>query len=156
LYRYWRNNVDLDDLVGLHPTDLEVIRAENEDLKLYISNAHFRQLYKCGWEQAALGAFALWTVKRRIRAMPWFYIAETPQASGALLQRAFPTLAGSAIARNNESRGTAERIKEEDVEHLLRMNSYDHAIYAYALQVQQARLKGSDDVGDFEAFARAA
>lgn len=153
IYRYWRNNITLDQLTEAHPSDVRIVelahslpfskfvRADNEDLKLYISNFHFRQLHGSGWEQSRLTRRAEWQVKRRVAKMPWFYIAETPEASTSLLHRLMPDLGNIRIPRENESYAGAEQIDISDVEYLTRLNVFDYAIYAYALKTQEWRLK---------------
>jgi len=151
IYRYWKYNVPLETLGYLHPGDFEVvrlahdlsfsefIRAENEDLKLYMSNFHFRQIYRSGWVDCGTACSATSTVKRRIRDMPWFYIAETPEASASLLRNLFPDFA-LRIPIENRSNGNAQPFIAADVEHLIRLNLLDYEIYAYALKLQSARL----------------
>lgn len=153
IYRYWRNNITLDQLTEAHPSDKQIVelahqlpfsefvRADNRDLKLYISNFHFRQLHSSGWEQRPLGRRAEWQVKRRVAKMPWFYIAETPQASTLLLQQILPELGSIRIPRENQSYASAEEIDGADVEYLTRLNLLDYDLYAYALKTQERRLR---------------
>lgn len=115
------------------------IRSENEDLKLYIENFHFRQLFASCWNWAPLNEVTASIVKARIALMPWFYVAETPELSNALLFDAFPELAGIEIPWLNESSGSVQEISEADVEYLMRLNSYDYEIHSFALQLQEAR-----------------
>jgi hypothetical protein len=152
IYRYWRHNVSMEDLAGAQPNDVQVvrlaqelsfsefIRANNDDLRLYISNFHFRQLHRTGWAFSKVGLSAKLAVKRRIRKMPWFYIAETPDASALLLQRTFPGLDQISFPQDNKSGGDAQPIQLADAEHLIRMNMLDYEIYAYAVSLQSARL----------------
>lgn len=101
MYRYWRNNVSESHLATLDPSDRQVVRLAKEmsfpefirhrsdDLQLYISNFHFRQLHSSGWERPPIDQAAISTVKRRISRMPWFYLAETPDCSSRLLAQLF-------------------------------------------------------------------
>ena len=152
IYRYWRFNVSSDALGRLHPDDAQVvrlaqvmpfgefIRSDNRDVDLYISDFHFRQLYRSGWVKTKKSRWAKWIVKRRIRAMPWFYIAETPQASATLLGNLFPDKPDLSIPVENRSRGTVEPVSEADAKHIIGMNLLDYYIYGYALKLQAARL----------------
>lgn len=153
MYRYWRHNVSMEALSGAHPQDIEVvrlaqrlsfsqfIRAGNDDLKLYINNFHFRQIHRSGWELSEISSAAKCAVRRRIRKMPWFYIAEMTEASAFLLRFRFPEVGEMTIPRDNPSGGEVEPIQMEDAEHLIRMNLLDYEIYTYAVTLQTARLK---------------
>lgn len=152
MYRYWRNNIVLDDLTDAHPSDVavvklahdlsfsEFVRANNSDLRLYIRNFHFRQLHSSGWHDIQVGWRAKWVVKRRIAAMPWFFIAETPEASALLLERIIPKAANMKVGRHNASLGHPDVIDAADAEYLTRLNVFDYAIYAFALELQEQRL----------------
>ena len=152
IYRYWRFNVSSDIVCGLHPADAEVvrlakvlpfnrfIRSDNPDLDLYISNFHFRQIYKSGWMRTKDSLWAKWVVMRRIQKMPWFYIAETPQASATLLRNLFPKGPELRFPVENRSCGTAEPVSEADAKHIIGMNLLDYHIYGYALKLQATRL----------------
>jgi hypothetical protein len=151
IYRYWRNNVSLDALSDAHPGDVatvrlaqdlsfsDFIRVESDDLKLYISNFHFRQIHRSGWGLSSLGPVARWAVRRRIRGMAWFYIAELPEASTLLLRYRFGG-GDLSVARDNRSGGEAEAVRAADAEHLIAMNLLDYEIYGYAVKLQAQRL----------------
>lgn len=151
MYRYWRNNVRLEDVSDLLPGDAEFvklahnlafsnfIRSDNPHLQLYLSNFHFRQLRKSGWEHADPGLSDLIIVKRRISRMPWFYVAETGQLSLSLLRRAFPDLVDAELPRENVSRGDRLSLDAADVDLLVQRNRYDYAIFGHALREQQRR-----------------
>lgn len=152
IYRYWRFNVSLSAVRGLHAADAEVvrlahalpfdefIRSDNRDVKLYISDFHFRQLYQSGWVTGKSSRWARWIVKRRIQMMPWFYIAETPQASVSLLRNLFPNEPELRIPNENQSLGAVDPVSEADAKHLIGMNLLDYDIYGYALKLQAKRL----------------
>jgi hypothetical protein len=152
MYRYWKFNVSLSAVGGLHIADAEVvrlaqvltfhdfIRSDNPDVKLYIGDFHFRQLYQSGWVKCQTSRWAKWIVRRRIQMMPWFYIAETPQASASLLRNLFPNEPDLRIPNENQSRGTVEPVSEADAKHLIGMNLLDYHIYGFALKLQAARL----------------
>lgn len=153
LYRFWRHNVPSGTLGDLHPRDAEVvalaktvsfpefIRSGNDDLRLYISNFHFRQLLGCGWTWNANGWSELLQVKWRIRRMAWFFIAETAEASCLLLRDLSPELATITIPRENRGSGEPADISIADAEHLVDLNRLDYAIYSYAVGIQADRLK---------------
>lgn len=158
IYRYWRSNisaVDLDELERfgvMHPRDAGVvryahkldfkdfIRSSDPDLMLYISNFHFRQLHRSPWEAYAIRPWHVWTVKRRISRMAWFYVAEMPMISRHLLGRVFPDLPSNEIPNENISQGHGIALSSSDIEHLIRLNRYDYEIYRHALGEQFARL----------------
>lgn len=152
IYRYWRNNVDLAALTHLDQGDADVVRSaqqlsfsdfirqDSDDLRAYTHNFHARQLYRDGWNPDPLDAAAVDLVKRRISAMPWFYIAESAEVSIYLFGRAFGTAAEEAISRQNESRGTFDGIALADAAYLAERNCHDYAIYAHAWREQAQRL----------------
>ena len=151
IYRYWRHNISLEGLVGSHPDDIAIVALAHtlsfsefiraRETQLYISNFHFRQLYSSGWEWSTINWRAKWTVKRRIARMPWFYIAETQQASAQLMERCFRI--PIQIPRENQSLGTPDPISPDDIEHLTRLNTLDYDIYAFALGLQETRLRSA-------------
>lgn len=151
IYRYWRNSVQIEALTGLHPRDLAIVRSahelsfsdfirqDSEELRTYTQDFHTRQLHGSGWRLDSLDDMILDLVKRRISAMPWFYIAESPEVSMYLYRSTFPGLS-AAITRENVSIGPDEGISEADVAHIARHNRFDYAIYAHAWHEQAARL----------------
>lgn len=155
LYRYWRNNVKLEDISGLDVRDFEAVRAahefnfsefirsEREEVQLYISNFHARQLHSDGWSFCDLDHDCLAELKSRINKMDWFYIAESPDSSMFLFRMAFPQGAHLKIGEENQSAGISEIIPESDIDHLIRLNFWDYEIYAHAWRVQAERLKQS-------------
>lgn len=152
IYRYWRNNISRESLAGLAGPDARVvelahdltfsefIRSGNDDLMLYISNFHFRQLWRSGWEPAEVDLHTRSIVKRRIRQMFWFYISEQQVASTLLLQTLFPEAGHIVIPRENESHGVAESVLPQDAAYLTELNELDYEIYHYALKLQAKRL----------------
>lgn len=152
LYQYWRHTVSADSLGALDPLDAELvalaqrepfsrfIRSENPDLALYLRNFHFRQIYGCGWTGSRMGWPELQLVKWRIRQMPWFFIAESAEASCLLLRDLSPRLANITIPRHNQSRVAGEEIEPQDVEYLVNRNTLDYAIRSYAVSIQAERL----------------
>lgn len=136
----------------LHPGDIEVVRLahtssfsefirnDNEDLQLHISDFHFRQLYRSGWEPLDAEPSAPSEVRRRIERMPWFYMAETPEASCLLLPRLFPDRAAQHIPCDNRSAGVADPIHAEDAGYLANINRLDYDMYGCALELQHSRL----------------
>src|SRR3546814_15698888 len=114
MYRYWRNDVKIESLDYNNSRDIDVvmlahkldfskfIRSNNEDLFLYISDFHFRQIYHSGWKKIRNNRISNLIVHRRLRRMPWFYIAETPQVSEFLLRTTFTHAARLEIT--NEDR----------------------------------------------------
>ena len=152
LYRYWRNNVSASQLESTDPRDAAIvllshklqfsdfIRLPNEDLRLYISNFHFRQLLFSPWETPTIQIWHASKVKRRISRMPWFYIAEMPSASVALLRREFPELSSGDLPKDNISIGEPVQLRLEDAQYLVRLNRLDYLIYQHALREQIARL----------------
>jgi hypothetical protein len=152
LYRYWRNNVSAADLTSADPRDAEIvllshrldfsefIRSPNPDLQLYISNFHFRQLLASPWEPAGAGFLDVLKVKRRISSMPWFHVAEMPNASLALLRSAMPELSSAEMPDENRSAGNRVQLTKADARHLAHLNRLDYEIYRYALREQANRL----------------
>jgi hypothetical protein len=152
LYRFWRNNISTSDIAHLDPRDAAVvllsheldfskfIRSSNPDLRLYINNFHFRQLLGSPWETWPVRAWHMFQVKRRISKLHWFYVAETPNVSAALLRKAFPELPSIELRKDNMSVGEPVELLSADAEHLIHLNRLDYAIYYYALREQMARL----------------
>lgn len=152
LYRYWRNNVSVEDLAGTHPNDAAIvllsqqedfgtfIRSSNQDLLLYISNFHFRQLYWSPWEKLRPKPWHVAIVKQRISKMRWFYVSERPRISEFLLHKTFPDLSSVEVPMENVSKGSTINVTSSDIEHLIRLNRIDYALYRHALKEQDARL----------------
>ena len=152
MYRYGRNNIALDSISTLHPGDIEVariahtssfsefIRNDNEDLQLYISNFHFRQLHSSGWEPLDPQPSDMCLARHRISDMRWFYVAKTPDASRLLLERLFPSKAGRHIPWDNRSQGRTDPIHPGDAEYLADINRLDHDIYDHAVALQHDRV----------------
>jgi hypothetical protein len=152
MYRYWRHNVldeDLDNLIGRDAYVVklakelsfsEFIRVNDEDLLCYISNFHFRQIYLTGWLHHTYTNTSELEVYRRIKDMPWFFIAETPEASMSLFQLAFPEARDIDIPIENVSLGNRDEMFQADVDYLKSLNQFDYAIHAYALNIQSERL----------------
>lgn len=159
MYRYWRNNVPVEALAHLHPRDAAIVRSshelsfsdfirqDSEELRIYTQNFHARQLHRDGWRLDRLDEAALDLVKRRISAMAWFYIAESPEVSMYLFAKAFPGLRGTA-GRENVSTGPDDGIADADAAYIAQHNALDYAIYVHAWQEQVARL-----TADAAAFA---
>lgn len=153
LYRYWRHSVPLDSLSNLNHNDREVIRlahilsfsefirADSYDLRLYISNFHFRQIYRSGWDRSSAGLLPRWVVKRRIAKMPWFYVAEMPEVSALLLRHCFPQLNETVIPWVNRSGGESEIMGRLDAQYLVSLNILDYEIYSFAVKVMVSRLR---------------
>lgn len=151
LYRYWRQNVRLEHLAEIDPADKRVvafahelsfsdfIRHPDADLRLYLENAHFRQLHRCNWTPKAVTVDSMATVKRRIDEMPWFFIAEEGETSARLFQRFLPEIDVQDIPRDNISTGVLSTVSDEDAAYIEQINDADLKIYEYALQIQQKR-----------------
>ncbi len=151
LYRYWRHNVRLENLIAIDPTDARVvalahqlnfsdfIRHPNPDLRLYLDNAHFRQLYRCNWTPETATADKLAIVKRRIDAMPWIFISEAAEISSHLFQIFLPELAVTEIPHHNTSAVAPDTVSFEDEAYIEQINDADLKIYSHALQLQQSR-----------------
>jgi Sulfotransferase family len=153
LYNYWRNNVAPSDLENVNNDDArcvyeakekafsEFIRSPNPNVRLYIENSHFRQLYNSSWEHDVGGIGALQLVQWRIFHLHWLYITELPDLSMLLFRRAFPELKRAKLETVNKSEQSLARVTEEDSEYLAKMNKFDLAIYAYAVRQLIARVK---------------
>lgn len=151
LYRYWKHNVSYDHLVTLQGPDAEVvrlahrhtfsefIRADENDLRLYIENFHFRQLLETGWDWPTLLEDHIALVKSRIRAMPWFYVTERPTQSHGLFVESFQVTSDLRMPWENKSNGQFDQVSVSDKEYILSLNQLDLAIYEYALDVQDER-----------------
>lgn len=152
MYRYWRHNVQDSDLAHLLDKDAylvrlakeksfsEFIRVKDENLLCYISNFHFRQIYMTGWLHHPHTNTSELMVYRRIKDMPWFFVAETPEASMSLFRLAFPEVRNKDMPIENVSLGNRDEMSKKDVEYLMSLNRFDFAIHAYALNIQSARL----------------
>lgn len=152
MYRYWRHNVletDLDQLIDKDAYVVrlakeisfsEFIRTNDEDLLCYISNFHFRQIYMSGWLHHHYTNTSESMVYRRIKDMPWFFIAETPEASMSLFRLAFPVVRNIDMPIENVSLGNRDAISQKDIEYLMSLNRFDYAIHAYAMRIQSERL----------------
>lgn len=153
LYRYWRNSVEPAALTGLDARDAAIVRSASElsfadfirqdcaEAAIYTSNFHTRQLYRDGWSLEGIDSLGLETVKRRISAMPWFYIAESPEVSLYLFGKVFGEPAGG-MPRENVSAGPADALAAADVAYVIAHNRLDYAIYAHAWHEQVSRLRG--------------
>ena len=154
MYRYWRHNVldtDLDKLIdndkdayvvrlAKEMSFSEFIRVNDENLLCYISNFHFRQIYITGWLHHPYTNTSELEVYGRIKEMPWFFVAETPEASMSLFRLAFPEARDIDIPIENVSLGNRDEISQKDVDYLKSLNRFDCAIHAYALHIQSERL----------------
>jgi len=152
LYRYWRQSVSIENADSLHENDARLvylakelsfsnfIRSKNCDLLLYISNFHARQLHSSGWIQRRLNKASVWVIRQRIRRMPWFFIADTPDASMVLLRHQFPEANNLTLPFENPTTRDPEVITNEDAQYLIQLNLVDYSIYSYAVMIQAARL----------------
>lgn len=152
LYRYWKYNVSADHLATLSGPDAEVvrlahkysfsdfIRIEENDLRLYIENFHFRQLLASGWDWPSITSGSTETVKSRISSMPWFYIAEEPNQSLQLLEREFKVLHELNLPWDNKSGGLAQDISREDEDYIKKINHLDIEIYNFAVMMHKNRI----------------
>jgi hypothetical protein len=118
----------------------EFIRVNDENLLCYISNFHFRQIYMTGWLAQPYTDAAKLMVYRRIQDMPWFFVAETPEASMSLFRLAFPEVKDMEMPIENVSLGNRDEISQQDVDYLKSLNRLDDDIHAYALNIQSERL----------------
>lgn len=150
LYRYWRYSVDLAVLMpgdralvatAQRMSFSEFIRQENPLLRLYIDNFHFRQLLGDGWRLQEGGILDRWIVKRRIAAMPWFFIAEMPELSILWLNKVFSGYEAETLAQNNRSAGPSVNFTAEDALFLTQRNNLDYDIYTYATNLLAARTR---------------
>lgn len=153
LYRYWRNNVSLDVLSGIHESDAQVvrwahtlefsdfIRVDDENLRLYIENFHFRQIFQSGWEWCDLDPTNIAIVRDRISKMEWFYIAELPTTSLALFREFVGYRNFEDIPYENMSVGGEIELSIRDQEYLLGINTLDLEIYALAISLQRDRFE---------------
>lgn len=159
LYRYWRNNVDLNGLSSLHEGDARVvrlahslsfsefIRSSDPNLRLYLENFHFRQIFKSGWEWCDVNAVNISIVHNRISGMEWFYVAEMPQASIVLFKDFLGPECAAEIPYENVSSGPDVLLTDDDREYLLGINTLDLEIYALAVALQQNRLEARHTPG---------
>lgn len=153
LYRYWRNNVNLDDLNHLDKKDYmcvefakknnfsEFIRIDMKELNLYIQNFHCRQLHSNGWNFIKFDEIIIEKIKYRIEKMNWFYITENPVFSMFLFRKEFPQFQQTSLLQENVSNGQYEKISDEDVSYLMSLNYWDYEIYTYAWHLQSERMK---------------
>lgn len=153
LYRYWKYNVSADHLATLSGPDAEVvrlahkhsfsdfIRIEENDLRLYIDNFHFRQLLASGWTFPSITNDAIETVKSRISLMSWFYIAEEPDQSFQRLNRKFEVPKELSLPWDNKSGGSAQDIPIKDIDFLKEINQIDTEIYDFALNIHRTTLR---------------
>ncbi len=148
LYRYWRYNVDLAALMpgdrALVVTAKEMdfskfIRQKSPLLRLYLDNFHFRQLRGSGWQRQNSRILDRWIVKRRIAAMPWYFVAEMPEISILWLSKTFPAYKDEALSSENGSVGPRVDITAEDALFLTRSNNLDYDIYTYATGLLASR-----------------
>ena len=153
LYRYWKYNVNLNDLNDLNENDYmcvkfskiynfsDFIRLDNKELNLYIKNFHSRQLYCCGWENLDLNDHALDVIKYRIKKMPWFWMTENPEYSMLLFRKAFPQFQHASLGHENVSSGPYAKILDKDLNYLKSLNYWDYQVYAYAWRLQSERVR---------------
>jgi hypothetical protein len=148
LYRYWRNDVELNDLKPEEriPVKLakdlafgDFIRHPESNLRLYIENFHFRQLMGCGWTVRHSLVLYWLTVRCRIARMPWFFIQEEPTESLILLQAQFPNYANLVLPLINTSGGREGYISDEDRAYLAKINRFDYGIYRFARRLHSRR-----------------
>ena len=107
---------------------------------MHISNFHFRQIYLTGWLHHTYINTSDLEVYRRIQDMPWFFVAETPEASMSLFRLAFPAARATDIPIENVALGNHDKMFQSDVDYLKSINQFDYAIYAYALNIQSERI----------------
>ena len=155
LYYYWRNNITEEHLQSMPEIDAafvreakcksfsDFIRSDNPDLRLYIDNAHFRQIRDTWYEGRVAGPLDFVTVLRRIVGMKWLFFTEFPSISHLALRRAFPELPLSTIPVINESKGKEleDCLSADDIAYLITRNCRDFAIYLFALILMVWRLR---------------
>lgn len=153
IYRYWKNNINLNDLNNLNEKDYacvefakkysfsDFIRLDSKDLNLYINNFHCRQLYYDGWKYFDLNEIIINVIKDRIKKMHWFYITENPTSSIFLFRKSFPQFQHVLFGQENVSIGQYEKILDEDVNYLMSLNYWDYQIYSYAWHLQSERVR---------------
>jgi hypothetical protein len=117
----------------------DFIRSSNPDIRHYIANFHYRQLYRSPWEMATGPHFLRWMIQARISMMHWFYVAEFPDLSLRFFQKAFPEAACPRLERANVSTYDPTAIEEDDSRFLLALNRLDMAIYTHAVNLLQVR-----------------
>jgi hypothetical protein len=154
LYDYWRNNFGDDDAghnyetlnaprFARQLTFSEFIRSDELAVKLYVRNAHSRQLLESAWLYRDLNFIDLLTLKWRIGHMHWFYICENPAMSEIWFKHQFSEIPPDPLAIENAT-NYAEKPRTiptaEDLEILRRNNAYDLAIHAYASRLLQRRV----------------
>lgn len=154
LYDYWRNNFGDDDAdhnyetlnaprFARQLTFSEFIRSDELAVKLYVRNAHSRQLLKSAWLYRNLNFIDLLTLKWRIRRMHWFYICENPAMSEIWFKHQFPEIPADPLAIENATNYTEKQKTiptAEDLEILRRHNAFDLEIHAYASRLLQQRV----------------
>lgn len=155
LYNFWRKNVPESYLEQMLEVDAapvreartksfsEFIRSENPNLRLYMDNAHYRQILDTWYVDRA----PIWSdftkVLKRIIGMKWFFVTEFSGLSQVALRRAFPEAGFSNIPVTNESRDkqSQDSPSGKDVIYLIRRNSVDFAIYVFAVALLIWRIR---------------
>lgn len=147
LYNFWRNNISEGYLEQMLEVDAvpvreaktktfsDFIRSENPNLRLYIDNAHYRQILDTWYVDRTPTLTDLMKVLKRIIGMKWFFVTEFSGLSQVALTRAFPEAGFSNIPVTNESRDkqSQDSLSGKDMIYLIRRNSMDFAIYVFAV-----------------------
>ena len=154
MYWYWRNSVSEEFFRSLPEEDAafvneartrsfsEFIRSDNPNLRLYIDNAHYRQILDTWYINDAAGVFGFVKVLRRIARMKWFFISELPALSHLTLRQAFPRLHLAKVPLVNETRDkqSEDYLSDEDIIFLTKRNRRDFAIYIFAVALMVWRI----------------
>ena len=154
LYDYWHNNTTKAQVrrigklngpaLARRMSFTEFVNSDEEALKLYLRNAHARQLLKTPWEYWQLVPADYLKLRRQIRRMHWYYVVEYKNLSEAWFQIRFPWLSAVELRSENVTRykwRAKTKPTQADIETILRHNRYDVAIYEYAVHLLQARLR---------------
>jgi len=155
LYNFWRKNVPESYLEQMLEVDAapvreartksfsEFIRSENPNLRLYMDNAHYRQILDTWYVDRAPTWSDFTKVLKRIIGMKWFFVTEFSGLSQVALRRAFPEAGFSNIPVTNESRDkqSQDSPSGKDVIYLIRRNSVDFAIYVFAVALLIWRIR---------------
>jgi len=154
LYDYWRNNFGEDDDGHNYPllnaprlvrklTFAEFIRSDDPAAKLYVRNAHSRQLLDSAWLYRDLNFFDLLRLKWRVRHLHWFYVCEKPKQSEVWFKHQFPQFPATPLGVENPT-DYASKPKtvptQDDLAVIRQHNACDLAIHKYASELLERRV----------------
>ncbi len=156
LYDYWRNNFRDDEPakgVALNAPHFargmsfaDFIRTDEPIVRLYVRNAHARQLLETAWRYWEPEQSNLLTLKRRIDAMHWYYLCEQPELSELWFKAQFPQIPPGPFAVENVTLCSQQPKTEpspEDIAVICQFNYFDLEIYNYAANLIRNRASAS-------------